>query len=298
MNEPAWDLYRTFLAVLREGSLSGAARRLGLAQPTVARQVEALEAALGVELFLRSRLGLVPTDKAFDLQPLAETLAATSAALLRSARAGTDEVAGTVRIGASEMVGLHHLPPILARLRRNHPRLAIELVLSNAAEDLPRRDADLAVRMFAPEQEVLVARRLPPLPLGLYAHADYLGRRGTPLAVEDLSTHDLVGFDRETPALRAFVERYPFFSRAAFALATDSDSAQLAAICAGLGIGVCQVPIARGDPALVRLLPDAFDLSLDLWIVMHEDLRRSRRCRVVFDALVEGLARIGEEPRP
>lgn len=294
MNEPAWDLYRTFLAVLREGSLSGAARRLGLAQPTVARQIEGLESALGVELFLRSRLGLVATDKASDLRPLAEAMAATAAALVRSARAGTEDVAGVVRISASEMVGLHHLPPILARLRGDHPRLAVELVLSNAAEDLLRRDADIAVRMFAPEQEVLVAKRLPSLPLGLYAHADYLARRGTPLAVEDLSAHDLIGFDRETPALRAFVERYPFLARSALALATDSDSAQLAAIRAGFGIGVCQVPIARRDPTLVRVLSAIVHLPLDLWIVMHEDLKRSRRCRVAFDALVEGLGPVGE----
>ena len=294
MNEPDWALYRTFLAVLREGSLSGAARQLGLAQPTVARHVEALEAALGVELFLRSRLGLVPTDKALDLRPFVETLAATSAALLRSVKAGTDDVAGVVRISASEMVGLEHLPPILARLRRDHPRLAIELVLSNAADDLLRRDADIAVRMFAPEQAVLVAKRLPSLPLGLYARADYLARRGTPFRIEDMRGHDLIGFDRETPALRAFVEHYPFLSRSALALASDSDIAQFAAIRAGLGIGVCQVPIARRDPALVRVLPEIVDLPLDVWIVMHEDLKRKPHCRIAFDALVEGLASVGE----
>ena len=294
MNEPDWNLYRTFLAVLQDGSLSGAARRLGLAQPTVARHIEALEAYLGVELFLRSRLGLVPTDKALDLKPLVETLAATSAALLRSARASTDDVAGIVRISASEMVGLEHLPPILARLRRDHSNMALELVLSNAADDLLRRDADIAVRMFAPKQEVLVAKRLPSIPLGLYARADYLARRGTPFTVEDMREHDLIGFDRETPAIRAVVERHPFLSRPAFALASDSDFAQLAAIRAGLGIGVCQVPIARRDPALVRVLPGVLDLPLDVWIVMHEDLKRSRHCRIAFDALVAGLASVSE----
>ena len=145
-----------------------------------------------------------------------------------------------------------------------------------------------------PKQEVLVAKRLPALPLGLYAHEDYLARRGRPPTIKDMQVHDLIGFDRETPALRAFVERYPFLSRSALALATDSDSAQLAAIRAGLGIGVCQVPIARRDPALIRVLSDVVDLPLDLWIVMHEDLKRSRRCRAAFDALVEGLARVGE----
>ena len=192
------------------------------------------------------------------------------------------------------MVGLEHLPPILARLRRDHRHLAVELVLSDAADDLLRRDADIAVRMFAPEQEVLVANRLLSIPLGFYAHADYLARRGTPFTVEDMREHDLIGFDRETPAIRAVVERYPFLSRSAFDLATDSDFAQLAVIRAGLGIGVCQVPIAQRDPALVRVLPEIVDLPLDVWIVMHEDLERSRHRRIAFDALVAGLGSVSE----
>ena len=150
--------------------------------------------------------------------------------------------------------------------------------------------------MFAPAQDVLLAKRLPSVPLGLFARSDYLARRGTPSNAEDLREHDVIGFDGETPALRAFVQRYPFMSRPDLALATDSDIAQLSAIRAGFGIGVCQVSIASRDSALVRVLERIFAPSLDLWIVMHEDLRRSPRCRAVFDALVEGLAAIGIGP--
>ena len=288
--EPDWTLYRTFLAVVGEGSLSGAARRLGLTQPTVARHVDALEAALGAHLFLRSQRGLVPTEMALDLKPYAETLASTAAALLRTASARAGDISGSVRISASEVVGVEHLPPILARLRRRHPGLVVELVLSNAVDDLLQRDADVAVRMVEPVQETLVARRLPPIALGLYAHQGYLERCGTPTSAEDLARHDLIGFDRGTPAIRAIVGRYPALGRPAFALRTDSDLAQLAAIRAGFGIGMCHVPVARRDPDLVRVLADAVSVDLGLWIVMHEDLKTSARCRAVFDTLADGLS--------
>jgi len=289
-NQPGWDLYRTFLAVMREGSLSGAARRLGLTQPTVARHVDTLERAVGTGLFLRSQRGLVPTEMALDLAPYAETLASTAAALLRTASGRAGEVRGSVRISASEVVGVEHLPPLLACLRRRHPGLVVELVLSNAVDDLLRREADIAVRMTEPTQEALLARRLPPIMLGLHAHRAYLERRGTPASIAALAGHDLIGFDHDTPAIRAIVERFPALDRSAFALRTDSDLAQLAAIRAGFGIGMCQTPVARRDPDLLRVLADTVSVALGLWIVMHEDLKTSARCRAVFDALADGLA--------
>ncbi len=287
---PDWDLYRTFLAVVQEGSLSGAARRLGLTQPTVARHIDALEGAIGTDLFLRSQRGLIPTEMALDLSPYAETLASTAAALMRAASGRVGEVRGSVRVSASEVVGVEHLPPILARLRRRHPGLVIELVLSNATDDLLRREADIAVRQIEPVQEVLIAQRLPPIVLGLHAHVGYLEWRGAPASMEDLAGHDLIGFDHDTPAIRTIIERFPALERSAFALRVDSDLAQLAAIRAGFGIGICQVPVARRYPDLARVLADAVAIDLGLWIVMHEDLKTNARCRAVFDALVEGLA--------
>ena len=291
--EPSWDLYRTFLAVIREGSLSGAARVLGLAQPSVSRHIDTLEEALGTRLFLRTQRGLAPTDAALELQPYAESLALTSAALLRAASGnGGDGITGTVRVSASEVVGVEHLPPILTKLRQRHPGLEVELVLSNTVDDLLRREADVAVRMIEPQQQALVARRCGSIALGFHARADYLARRGTPRTVEDLSGHDLIGFDRETPAIRAYLSRLNLPARPDFALRADSDLAQLAFIRAGFGIGMCQVPLGARDPSLVRVLPDAVSLDLGLWVVMHEDLKTSPRCRAVFDALAEGLSLI------
>ena len=286
---PSWDVYRTFEAVLREGSLSGAARALELTQPSVARHIDALAKAIGVALFVRTPRGLSPTDAALELKPFAELLASTSAALLRTAEGRLGEVRGTVRISASEVVGIEHLPAILTRLRQRHPALTIELSLSNALDDLLQRKADIAIRMVRPEQKALVAKRIGFIQVGLHAHRDYLARRGVPASLDDLRDHDLIGYDSETPAIRAIAQHYPALDRGAFALRVDSDVAQLSAIRAGFGIGICQVPIAASESDLVRVLPRAFTVNLETWIAMHEDLRSSARCRAVFDALVEGL---------
>jgi len=284
-----WNLVRTFLAICHEGSLSGASRKLGLSQPTIARHLATLETSLGVELFIRSQRGLTATEQAQDLLPLAEVLDATATSFLRQASGPAGQVRGTVRISASEIISVEHLPPILAKLRRRHPQLAVELVASNAVADLLRRDADIAVRNTDPRQEALIAQRLPPVKLGLHARRDYLDRFGIPTTLAELTNFDIIGFDTTTPAVRAMVSTNAVFERSAFALRTDSNLVQLAAIRAGYGIGICQTVLAERDPSLVRVLADQFDVDLDIWIVMHEDLRSNARCRAVFDALVDGL---------
>lgn len=293
MNKPdmSWEHCRSFLAVLEEGSLSGAARRLALTQPTLARHIEALEQALGRALFLRSPRGLAATEAAMALRPYAESMAAAAAAMRRAASAEAGVAAGVVRISASEVIGAEVLPPILADLRQRHPRLEIELVLSNAIENLLLQAADIAVRMVEPAQEALVSRRIGAVTLGLHAHESYLARAGTPESIADLQRHSVIGFDRMTPAIRSLLARAPSFQGVDFALRSDCDLAQLASIRAGFGIGVCQAAIARRDPALKRVLATELDLKLGVWIAMHETLRETPRCRAAFDALTEGLSR-------
>ncbi|WP_229440607.1 LysR family transcriptional regulator [Massilia sp. BSC265] len=292
-----WELYRSFLAVLREGSLSGAARVLGMAQPTVGRHIATLEAALGLVLFTRSQSGLLPTEAALALQPHARALESTVAALERTAASYGDGVRGVVRVTASEVIGLEVMPAVLADLRRRYPELKVELLLSNEIQDLLQREADVAVRMARPSQGQLVARRVGAVDLGLYASAGYVARHGMPASVEELSGHALIGYDRPSPFVRAGLKRWPQFAHARLALRTDSDAAQLALIRVGAGIGICQVPLARRAPGLVRVLADDFTLPLETWVTMHEDLRHSPRCRVTFDALVQALsAHAGNAP--
>lgn len=290
--DPGWELYRSFLSVLQEGSLSAAARALGVTQPTIGRHIDALETALGFALFTRSQHGFKPTEAALALGPHAESLALNAAALLRvaSAQGGDGSVVrGTVRISASEVVGAEVLPPILTALRVAHPQLVIELVLSNRLDDLLLRQADIAIRMLRPTQEALVMRRAGDIALGLHAHRSYLQQHPAPQDMAQLAQHALIGYDRETAFIRSFMRAVGPLQRAAFALRTDSDLAQLAAIRAGFGIGICQINLARRDPALVHLLPQQFTMQLDTWVVMHEDLRDSPRCKVTFDALADGL---------
>ncbi|MGZ9668259.1 LysR family transcriptional regulator [Pseudomonas sp. GNP014] len=288
-NNISWELYRSYLSVLQEGSLSGAARALGVAQPTVGRHIDTLEQQLGVSLFTRSQQGLLATEAAQALKPFAQSMQANAAALLRAAEAQGSGVRGTVRISASEVVGAEVLPPVIAGLQGQYPELNVELVLTNRVQDLLHREADIAVRMVAPEQGSLIARRIGDIELGLHAHRRYLDARGTPQTLEQLTEHALIGFDQETRFLRSARHWLPQWRREHFTLRTDSDLAQLAMIRAGVGIGVCQVRVAQRDPALVRVLAHPFKPRLTSWLTMHEDLRNSPRCKVTFEALLSGL---------
>jgi DNA-binding transcriptional LysR family regulator len=284
-----WELYRSFLGVLQEGSLSGAARVLGITQPTVGRHISALEDSFGLALFTRSQTGLLPTEAALALRPYAETMRSTAEALRRVADSQGEGIKGTVRVSASEVMGVEVLPAIVARLRQAHPQLTLELVSTNRVQDLLLREADIAVRMTPPRQELLIARRVGAVSVGLFAHKIYLARHGTPKTLSELTQHALIGFDEETPFLRAARAALPEWSRAAFSIRTDSDAGQLALLRAGCGIGFCQVALAKRNVELVRVLPLKIELQLDTWIVMHEDLRNSPRCKVTFEALVQGL---------
>jgi DNA-binding transcriptional LysR family regulator len=284
-----WELYRSFLGVLNQGSLSGAARELGVAQPTIGRHVAALEKSLGLALFTRSQTGLLPTAAGQSLRTYAESLQSTVAALQRAAANQGSGVSGSVRITASDVMGVEVLPPIIARLRDKHPELTVELALTDRVQDLVRRESDIAVRMVRPRQELLVARRAGQIVLGLHAHQDYLSRRGTPKSIADLANHALIGFDETTAFIREAGKSFSAWRREAFSLRTDNNLAQLALIRSGAGIGVCQAAIAQRDNRIVRILPKQFALPLEVWITMHQDLRNSPRCRVTFDALVKGL---------
>jgi len=288
-SEPDWETYRSFLAVMTEGSLSAAARKLALTQPTLGRHIDQLEAALELPLFSRSQTGLVPTEAALQLLPHAQTMASAAAALVRASSAAEADEHGTVRLTASVMIGGEVLPSILTEFREKHPAIAIELVLSDLTQDLLRRDADIAVRMVRPKQEALVAKKIGRIALGLFAHRRYLARHGTPKSIDEIAQHAVIGFDRETQALRALRRTGLTLTRDMFALRCDADHAQLAALRAGYGLGVCQLGIARRDPELVPVLPGAFRFELDTWLVMHKDLRNTRRMRLLFDHLVQGL---------
>jgi DNA-binding transcriptional LysR family regulator len=289
--EPGWDLYRSFLAVLRLGSLSAAGRALGLTQPTIGRHIATLQACLGGRvLFTRSQTGLMATAAAHELRPHAEDMAAAAAAFVRMGSGNLEETAGIVRLAAADVIGVEVLPAILAEFRYKYPNTVIELSLSNQMADLLRRDADIAVRMVRPKQKALLAKRVGTVSLGFHAHRRYLERFGYPERLEDLVHHTLIGFDRTLPSAN-LLNAVPLpVSRELFAFRCDNDLAQMAALRSGFGIGICQTGIARRDPNLLPLLGKQFKADMEIWIVMHNDLKRISRMRLMFDHLALSLA--------
>jgi DNA-binding transcriptional LysR family regulator len=286
---PDWHFFRAFLAVVREGSLSSAARVLGTTQPTMGRQVAALEASLGVKLFTRSLDGLSPTEAGLRLIPSAEAMAAAAESAQRAATGNVDEDRGTVRITASEVIGGEVLPSILADFHGRHPQISVELALSNRNEDLLRGDADIAVRMVRPTQSALVAKRIGRIDVGLYGHRRYLKGHAMPRRLEDLGQHALIGYDRDQAYARQLERMGVPFTRDMFAFRSDSDLAQLAALRAGLGIGASQIGLARRNKNLVPVLHSELIFPMEVWLVMHRDLRSSRRIRLTFDHLAAEL---------
>ena len=283
----SWDLVKVYLLVMRTGSLSAAARHLKISQPTARRQIEALERELDVPLFTRGPQGLVATGHATELMAQAEAAEAAVGAFVRGASAKASDDAGTVRITCSEVYGVEILPPLLARLMHHHPGLQTELLLSNRADNLLNREADIAVRMVEPQQAALVARKVKPVALGFYATAEFLGQHPAPGNYGEFTRHSrFIADDRRSYMADGF-QRHKMAMPQTIVLRTDSDLAQLAAIRAGIGIGICQCQLASRY-GLVRILPD-IELFLPSFVVMHEDLKTLRRARLVFDALVEAL---------
>jgi DNA-binding transcriptional LysR family regulator len=285
MNRPPdWSLWRSFGAVVEAGSLSAAARKLGLSQPTLGRHIESLEQALGVALFERTLSGLKPGETALRLyEPVAGAARALAEAEL-VAEGQSATLGGTVRLTASTVISHYVLPPMLAEIRREFPAVALELVPSDSAENLLLREADIAVRMFRPTQLELVTRKLGVIPTTACAHVSYLARRGRPEKLADLLQHDLIGFDRSDLVVEALRGFGLGVARADFVVRTDSQTAYWELVKAGLGIGFAQARLIADAPGMEALLPE-LRFPLEVWLTTHRELFTSRRIRAIYDAL-------------
>lgn len=288
-SDPDWALWRSFAAVVAEGSLSAAGRKIGYSQPTLGRHIETLEQQLGVLLFDRTLTGLKPTATALRLyEPVkAAEQSLAEAALVAEGSAGHLE--GTVRITSSTVTSHYILPPLLRDLRREFPAIAIELVPSDSVENLLLRESDIAVRMFRPTQLELIAKRLGELPIVACAHQSYLGAHGTPQTPDELFEHDLIGFDRSEMLVTAAKAMGYDLARDDFVVRTDSQTAAWELIKAGLGIGFAQRGLVRDTPGLRELLPMITPPPLEVWLTTHRELFLSPRIRAIYDRLAAGL---------
>jgi DNA-binding transcriptional LysR family regulator len=286
-----WNRARAFLVAAEEGSFSAAARALRTAQPTIGRQVTALEEELGVVLFERigSKLRLTPAGA-----DLAEHVRAMGEAATRVSLAATGQslaLEGSVCVTASELIAAYLLPPVVARLRREHPGIEIEIVASNAVRDLRRREADIAVRNVKPTSPDLVARKIDDRAARPYATPEYVARIGAPRTVAELGRAEYFGFDRTERMIEYLTRMGVPVTAASFPIVTENHLVQWE--LAKQGVGVCFVMEEVGDaePRVQRLVPDFPPLPVPVWLVAHRELLTSRRMRVVFDLLAEELAR-------
>jgi len=289
MNTLDWTLLRAFLAVVETGSLSAAAARIGATQPTLSRHIRALETALGVTLFTRSARGLDPTEAALGLIDAARAMGEAAETFALKAQGRAQGLRGTVRITASVMVANLLLPPILADLRAAEPCIQTELVASDQAQNLLRRDADIAIRMFDPTQNALIARRLGEAPLGLFGTRGYFERRGRPRTVADLDEHDVLGFDRSDALLRAYAAHGLRAARTDFPIRCDDQMAYWNLMRAGAGLGFAQVLLAGRHPELEQAQIGLALAPLPVWLVLHEEVRGNARIRRVADFVTDAL---------
>lgn len=280
---PSLDLILSFRAVMDTGSLTGAAKQLGLSQPTVRRQIETLEQQIAAPLFTRATNGLTPNDMALALMPIATSIAAQGAAFKRAASSAAQDTTGTVRLTCSRVIATHVVPYVLPRLQATHPDIKIELVASNDTQDLLRRDADIAIRMTPPTQKALIQKALPDVLLGLFAHPDHANAPRTP---HDIAHAPFVLDDTSDRVAKGLAAAgLPAPQNAV--LRCDDELAQIAALQAGLGTGFCQFGIAQ-RLGLTQVLPD-IETTLPCYVVMHEDQRQIARIRVVFDHMCRHL---------
>ncbi len=285
-----WNRARAFLVTAEEGSFSAAAKALGSTQPTVGRQVAALEEELGVALFERigNTLSLTPAGE----ELLTHGRAMAEAATQLSLRAAGQSLAleGVVSVGASELVAAFLLPPVLRRLRRAHPGIELDVVASNEASDLQRREADIAVRNFRPTQPELVAKELGSRAARLYAAPGYLERLGDPSSPASYAKAEFLGFDRTETMVRFLSSLGLPVSARNFPLVTENHLVQWEMCKQGLGISFLMEDVGDAEPRVVRVLPKLPPLPIPMWLVSHRELRTGRRYRVVFDLLAEALS--------
>lgn len=287
-----WNHVRAFHATAVAGSLSAAARRLGLTQPTLSRQVLALEADLGVALFERRGRKLVLTQIGMDLLDHTRIMgdAADTVALAASGR--VQEIGGRVSISATDTYAAYILPGIIERIRSEAPQITVVIVASNELSDLHRREADIAVRHVRPDRPGLAGQHIRDTEAHFYASEDWVARNGRPTGPADLARAGLMGFD-DGKRFSGFLREIGIPVDAAdFRILSDSSVAIWEMVKRGIGVAAMLREIAERTPGVVNLLPDMTPIPVPVWLITHQELQSSPRIRMVQTILAEELARM------
>ncbi|SFS00759.1 LysR family transcriptional regulator [Yoonia litorea] len=286
-----WNQIRAFLATAEEGSLSAAARSLGSTQPTVGRQIAALENDLKLTLFERAGRRFEMTAAARDLLEHVQAMGDAASRVSMVAAGQSEEIAGRVVITANDLMAVGFLPAALMRLRQEAPGIAVEVVASNRLENLTRRDADIAIRHVRPEQPDLIARQMRDAHAGYYAATRYLEQHGVPKTPAELARHSFVG-PRDTAEMLSFLAAQGVAIEAdQFQATSDSGVVMWEMMLAGLGILVGPIEFAPRVEGVQQILKDQPPIRFPVWLATHRELRTSKRIRIVFDLLAEELSK-------
>lgn len=301
MRDLDWNLLNSFLAVATMGSLSKAAAFLGSTQPTIGRHIEQLETQLNIRLFDRTQSGYKITELGMQLAEQAKNMKQLADNISLIAAGKSEQTAGTVRITASEMVAVNHLPRAIAQIRHSHPEIAFEIVANNRTDNLLEREADIAIRMYQPTQDDLIIRKVNELEMGIFVSQKYPRfDQVIKLTADNLApffTHDFIGYDRETMILDGYKQLGikndgKHITREDFCIRSDTHEVTWQALLEGLGIGFQLVSSCQNQPLLQRVLTD-FDLgTLPIWITAHREVKTSRRIRLVYDLLCDYFSKI------
>jgi len=285
-----WNRARAFLVTAEEGSLSAAARALDMTQPTLGRQVAALEQELGVALFERAGRGLELTPSGLDLLEHVRAMSDAANRLSLTASGQSTSIEGSICITATEVMAGFTLPPIIRKLRQLEPGIEVELIASNSTSDLKRREADIALRAFRPTQPDLIAKKIVDVYAHLYASPIYLRQLDNPTSPDDFSDADFLGFDRSERMILGLNEMGFSLTRRNFPVITEHHMVQWELVKQGVGIGIMPDVVGDAEPGVVRVLPDLEPYKGEVWLVAHRELKSSRRVRMVFDFLAAELA--------
>ncbi len=285
-----WNNARAFLVTIQTGSLSAAARALGLTQPTLSRQVAALEQDLGVTLFERIGKSLAPTQSALELYEHVSAMGDAANLLSLTASGRSNEIEGTITITCTELTAAFKLPPIVKSLTQEHPGIVVDILASDESSDLKRREADIAIRAFRPTEPDLIAKKLYPLNVSLYATPEYLDSIHNPSSRDGFSQAQFIGFHQSNEDyIKALTEQQFKVDKSNFNVLCNNHSAHWEMTKLGVGIGVMPVEIADNETRVVRILKDHIIFEGEVWLVSHRELRTNRRVKTVFEFLSKAL---------
>lgn len=287
-----WNRARAFLVTAEAGSFSAAARILSTTQPTVGRQVAALEEELGITLFERIGTSLELTAAGLELVEHVRAMRDAATRVAMTATGQSSSVVGTVCVTASEVIAAYLLPPVVARLRLEQPGIELEIVASNQVRDLHRREADIAIRNFRASQPDLVARKIKDSRGHLYGSPAYLERIGGVASVSDLSRAEIFAFDRTATMIDGFRALGLEVTREQFPIVTNNHLVQWELCKHGVGLCAMMEEVGDAEPRVRRVLPGLPPIPVPIWLVCHRELRTSRRIRIVFDRIAEELEKL------